>query len=141
MKKYKISDRWGIIACCILAFTSLGGAVYHLHILIPLINHGIKTEATVANIQKGGRNIKFAIYHYQIKSGDKLTSRDKFQMYIIRLHKGDRVTVIYDPENPEIVTADLGLWTWQGVVIFLFGFMFLMTIGVLILRYKSDNHL
>ena len=140
-EKYKVSDRLGIIACYIMAFTSLGAAVYHLHIILPLLDDGIRTEAIVVDIKKGAKNSKWAIYQYQTETGIQLTSRDKFQMYIVRLHKGNHVTVIYDPEKPETVTADLGLWTWQGVVIFMFGFLFLATLGVLILRYKPGKHL
>lgn len=138
-EKNKISDRLGIIACYIMAFTSLGAAFYHLHILLPLLYEGKRTEAIVVDIKRGAKNSKWAIYQYQTETGKQLTSRDQIQMYIIQLHKGDHLNVIYDPENPETITADLGLWTWQAPAIFLSGFLFLVTLGVLIHKNKHEN--
>ena len=137
-EKNKRSDRLGIIACYIMAFASLWAALHQLHILLPLLDEGKRTEAIVVDIKRGAKNSKWAIYQYQAETGKQITSRDQFQMYIIRQHKGDNLIVIYDPENPETVTADLGLWTWQAPAIFLFGFLFLATLGILILQSRHD---
>ena len=137
--KTKVSDRAAIIACYVLAFASLAGAIYHTQLLLPLLNHGKRTEAVIVSIDKGAKGSKFAIYQFDTDTDQQMTSRDMFQMYFIRLHKGERVTVIYDPNNKRMVTADLGLWNWQGTAIFLFGFVFLASFGVLILRYKPKK--
>lgn len=134
-----ISDRAAIFACCFLALTSLAISVYQIQQLAPLLKNGKHAEAVVIGIERGFRNSKRAIYQFPVETGNTVTSRDIFQMYIIRLHKGDHVTVMYDPSDTENVTADTGLWIWQGPVIFLFGFVFLVTTGVLIFRFKPGK--
>ena len=137
--KAKISDRAAIIACYVLAFTSLAAAIYHTQLLLPLLDNGKRAEAIVVAIDRGAKGSKFAIYQFDTETEQQVTSRDNFQMYFIRLHKGEHVTVIYDPKDTSIITADLGLWNWQGTAIFLFGFVFLASFGVLILRYKPKK--
>lgn len=137
--KSKISNRAGLIACYILAFTSLALAVYHSQLLLQLLGDGKRAHAIVAEIKRGAKNSKWAVYQFNTGTGEAVTARDKFPMYIIRLHKGDHVTVIYNPADTGTVTADLGLWIWQGPIIFLFGFIFLAGTGVLILRFKPKQ--
>ena len=137
--KTKISDRAGIIACYFLAFASLVACIYHTQLLLHLLNKGKQAEAVVVEIKRGAKNSKWAIYQFNTEAGQQVTSRDTFPMYFIRLHKGDHVTVIYDPSDASIVTADLGLWVWQGTIIFLFGFVFLVTLGIFILRFKPQK--
>lgn len=135
----KISDRAGIIACYILAFASLAAAIYHTQLLLPLLDKGERAEAVVMEIKTGAKSSKWAVYGFNTETGRAVTSRDIFPMYFIRLHQGDHVTVIHDPVETGIVTADLGLWVWQGTIIFLSGFIFLAILGVLILRFKSKK--
>lgn len=135
----KKSDRTAFIACYILAITSLVAAIYHVQLLVPLLKDGKRAEAAVVGIERGFRNSKRAVYQFATETGNQVTARDIFQMYIIRLHKGDHVTVVYDPSDSGHVTADLGLWVWQGPAIFLFGFVFLATFGILILRFKPGK--
>ena len=139
MMKARISNRAGIIACYFLAFTSLVLAIYHTQLLLRLLDNGRRAEAVVTEIKRGARNSKWAVYRYNTETGRKVTAQDKFPMYIIHLHKGDHITLIYDPADTGMVTADLGFWLWQGPIIFLFGFLFLATTGVLILRFKPKQ--
>lgn len=103
------------------------------------MKNGKHVEAIVIGIERGFRNSKRAIYQFPVETGKTVTARDIFQMYIIRQHKGDHVTVVYDPSNTDNVTADTGLWIWQGPVIFLFGFVFLVTTGILIFHFKPGR--
>lgn len=135
----RISDRTAVIACYILAVTSLVAAIYHIQLLLPLLNDGKRAAAVVIGIDVGAKNSKRAVYQFTTETGKQVMARDIFQMYIIRLHKGDHVTVMYDPSDSSRVTADSGLWVWQGPVIFLFGFFFLATFGILILRFKPAS--
>lgn len=137
IKTTRVSDRNAAIAAYLLAFVCLVAATYHIKLLLPLLKHGIRTEAVVTGIDVGAKGNKKAIYRYQTKTGAEISSRDIFQLYLIRLHKGDRVTVIYDSDDATVVTADLGLWVWQGPAIFLFGFVFFAALGILILKFKA----
>lgn len=133
----KTNDNAGAIAACILAIACLVASFYHVKQLLPLLKEGIKAEAVIIDIKSGAKDSKKAIYQFITDTGKQVTSQDIFQMYIIRQHKGDKATVIYDPSSPETVTADLGPWIWQGPIIFLFGFVFFTTLGILIIRHKQ----
>lgn len=50
--------------------------------------------------------------------GRTVRTRDLSQLHLIRPHRGQRVTVIYDPADPEQATIDLGPWTWQEPALF-----------------------
>jgi hypothetical protein len=132
----KKTGRWGIIACYILALVCLSAAIYQVKLLLPLLKGGRRAEALVIGIDVGVKGGKKAIFQFFTETGRDVTSRDMFDMYIIRLHKGEHVTVVYDPSDTKIVTADLGLWTWQGPAIFFFGFAFLAALGISLQRLK-----
>ena len=83
--KAKKSDLAAIIACYVLAFTSLAGAIYHTQLLLPLLDNGKRAEAIVVAIERGAKSSKFAIYQFDTETEQQVTSRDKFQMYFIRL--------------------------------------------------------
>lgn len=141
-KKLQVSDRTAAIAAFVLALASLYAANHQLQRMLPLLENGKRTDAVVTGIDRGARTSKWAIYRFVTEAGRTITARDLFQMYINRPHKGEHVTVIYDPSDPEKVTADLGLWIWQGPIIFLSGFVFLSGLGILILKFgsKKQNH-
>ena len=122
-----------------MALACLVASIYQTQLLLPLLKNGMRTEAIVVDIHRGAKGSKFAIYQFDTETDQQVTSRDNFQMYFIRLDKGEQVTVIYDPNDTNIITADLGLWNWQSTTIFLFGFVFLAILGLLILRYKPKQ--
>ena len=137
-KSKKANDLYAIIACIVLAVACLAAAIYHVNKLWPLLDHGKRAGAVVIDLHKGARGSKWAIYRFVTDKGDEVTARDLFQMYIIRLDRGDEVTVIYDPVDYNTVTADFGILTWQGPVIFLSGFILLTVLGILIKKYKPE---
>ena len=135
----KVSNRFAMLAAVVLALTSLFAAYYHVKYLLPFLDEGERVTALVVDIHRGARNSKWAVYTFHTREGQSVTARDLFQMYFKRLHRGEEVPVLYLPSNPKIVTADLGAWNWQGPAIFLFGFIFLLTIGILILGYRKEQ--
>lgn len=137
-KQIQVSDRTAAIASFVLALASLITAIYHMQILVPLLQDGKRAEATVTGFHRGARNTRWAIYRFSA-DGRTVTARDKFPLYIIRPGKGEQVVVVYDPADANIVTADLGIWIWQGPAIFLFGFVFLGGTGLLILHYRPGQ--
>jgi len=139
IKSTTTNDRAGIIACAILGIACLVMAYYHVQTLLPLLQNGKRAEAVVTGIDIGARNTKWAIYEFVTDTGKTVTARDVFQMYIHRPDKGNILTVLYDPTNPEIVTADRGMWNWEGAGIFLFGFVLFLALGLFILWYRKKQ--
>ena len=127
-----------MLAAVVLALTSLFAAYYHVKYLQPLLDEGERVTGLVVDIDHGAKGSKWAVYAFHTRDGQSITARDLFQMYFKRLDKGEEIPVLYLPSNPKIVTADLGAWNWQGPAIFLFGFVFLLTAGILILKYRKE---
>lgn len=136
-RNQKVSDRAGFVACVILALACLFAASYHTKQLLPLWNNGARAQATVVDIKRGARGSKWAIYNFITSEGQAITSRDMFQMYLIRPDLRDELTVFYSPDNPQVVTADFGWMTWQGTFIFSGGFLLLAGISLLIFRHRA----
>jgi len=124
----------GIIACFILAVICLASGIYHTHRLLFLINEGNRADAEVVGIDVGAKGGKRAVLQFVTDTGRTAVSRDLFLMLAFRFHKGDHVTVLYNPSDPGIASIDLGLWTWQQPVIFYFGFVFLGIPGLFLSR-------
>lgn len=122
----------GLSACWFLALVSLGCGVFSTNQLLHLIAEGEKTSAVVADIYVGAKGTKRAVLEFKDRNGGLVKARDIFQLFIIRPEAGDHVEVMYDPHEPEMVTMDLGPWTWQQPVIFYAGFLFLAGLGLLL---------
>jgi len=139
--KFQLSKRGndiaGVGAAIILALASLVACIYHTKILLDLNGNGVSAEALVVDIERGARNSKWAVYRFETESMGIHTTRDKFLQYIKRVKKGDVVQVIYDKNNPKLVTADLGPWTWQAPAIFGSAFVLLVLLPLLIWRHSK----
>jgi hypothetical protein len=60
-----------------------------------------------------------------------------FTMMVIRHHRGEQVTVLYDPADPSRATVDIGSWMWQAPGFLCFGGIFLT--GLLFFILKAEK--
>lgn len=134
-----LRNRIGLTAAGILALVSLGCAVYSTATLHYLLTEGVKTDGVVAGIHSGVKGAKRAILEFTDQQGRPVKTRDYCQFFLIRPDRGEQVTVIYDPENPETATIEMGIWTWQQPVAFYLGFLFLAAIGIFIFSTETNS--
>ncbi|MCP3870700.1 MAG: DUF3592 domain-containing protein [Gammaproteobacteria bacterium] len=127
---------WGLTACFLLAVTFLAAGVYEIGFLMPLLNDGKRADATVVEIKIGVKGGKRALLQFVTEAGKTEVADDHFEMLFFRFEKGARVTVLYDPKNPQIATIDLGLWVWQLPMFFFSGFLILSILGIVLFRHK-----
>lgn len=125
-------DALGCVAAVVVALASLAGCLYHVSVLLDLTRDGIRAPAQVVGFERGARNTKWAVYRFAVEGGETVTARDVFQQYVRRVEKGEAIVVLYDPEEPSRVTADLGAWNWQAPVIFGGGFVLLIGLAIAI---------
>jgi hypothetical protein len=133
------STLWGMIACYVLALACLAGGVYQAVVLLSLINNGRSAQALVVDADVGVKGNKRAVLRFVTDTGDTVVSRDQFDMLLFRFEKGDSVTVLYDPLDTRSVTVDLGLWLWLQPAVFIFGFVFLIALGILLSRLRRPG--
>ena len=141
-RESRASRRWskdalGCIAALVIALASLAACLYHVSVLLDLTRNGIRSPAQVVGFERGARNTKWAVYRYSTGTGQTVTARDVFQQYVRRVGKGQAIVVLYDPEEPSRVTADLGPWNWQGPAIF--GVGFALTAGLAVAIASTDQ--
>jgi len=125
--------------CFLLALACLVAAIYELQLLLPLVDRGSRADAEVVAVERGVKGTKKAVYRFVTTGGEDLVTPDRLDMYLVRLHTGERVAVFYDPSDPTLVTADLGLWGWQGPAIFLSGAVFLVALGLVLPWMKKNS--
>lgn len=138
-RSVRIPDWAALVACAILAIACLIAAIYHVRSLSSLLERGERTEAVVTGFRSGARNARWAVYEFTTADGIAASAADIFQLYLHRPNRGDTLRVIYDPRDPAIVTADRGLWTWEGAGIFGFGTLLFVALWVLILTHSRKR--
>ncbi len=124
----------GVAACFLLGAACLAAAISQARLIHHLVIEGRRAEAMVVGIEKGAKGTRKAVYRFTNDTGETLTLPDAFAFYLVRPHQGDSLTVRYDPSRPRRVTADLGIWTWQGPTIFAGGFILLFALGIILIR-------
>jgi co-chaperonin GroES (HSP10) len=127
---------WGVIACYALAFACLAGATYQAGILLSLMHNSQEAQARVIDVDVGVKGNKRALLRFVTETGDTIIARDMFDMLLFRFEQGDSVTVLYDPSDTRSVTIDLGLWLWLQPAVFMFGFFFLVALGMWLSRLR-----
>ena len=139
MNRQKTVAQLGFVGGLLLAFTSLGIGIYQTMVLLHLLNNGKRAHGVVIDIDVGVKGGRKAVFQFTTESGQLVTSRDVFQMILIRHRKGDTVTVLYDPSNVKAATVDMGLWTWQEPGALYFGFVFLLGLTLFLRRWELKD--
>ena len=129
----------GLVATAILGVACLIAGSYLAKELRSLTESGLRTQALVADIERGARNSRWPVYEFSTISGVDVRARDINQLMFAPIDAGDTVTVIYDPADPSRVTADLGLWVWRGPLIFFSGAALLAALGAAIWRHARQT--
>lgn len=122
----------GLVATAILGLACLVAGTYLAGELRSLSGSGLRAQALVADIERGARNSRWPVYEFSTDSGAKVRARDVNQLMFAPIDAGDTVSVFYDPADPARVTADLGLWTWRGPIVFFAGAALLAALGAAI---------
>ena len=125
-----------MIACYALALACLAGGVYQAQVLLSLLHNGRTAQAQVIDVDVGAKGNKRAVLRFVTETGDTVVARDQFDMLLFRFEQGDSVTVLYDTSNTRNVTIDLGAWLWLQPAVFIFGFFFLIALGILLTRLR-----
>jgi hypothetical protein len=133
------SDILGILACLILALLSLAFGLYLSMQVQRMESAGMHSDAIVTHIETGAKNSKIAIVAFKTEDNVEIEARCIFQMFVIRPKIGDKVTVLYDPREPETVMIDNGIWNWDQPVFGILGGFMLLGLAVLILKSQSKQ--
>ena len=71
--------------------------------------------------------------------GPRRASRDLLQgsPFLVRHEVGDKVTVLYDPHDPETVMIDNGGWNWDQPIFGVLGGLLLLGLAVALFRSRG----
>jgi len=129
----------GSIACVIMGLLSLAFGCFMSIQVQRLESTGMHADAIVTHVKTGAKNSKTATVAFQTTDGDNIQAQCIFQMFVIRHEKGDRVSVLYDPGDPDTVMIDNGIWNWDQPAFGLLGGIMLLGLAVLILRSQAKQ--
>lgn len=138
-KVLKRNDCLGLAATVIFAIACIGAGAFLLLKILRLTGDGLHAEARVVAIERGAKSSKWPVYEFATANGREVRARDLTQRMFAPIERGDTVPVLYDPANPSLVAADLGIWLWRGPVIFFAGSVFLSGLGVAIWLHGRRN--
>jgi uncharacterized membrane protein len=131
----------GSIACVIFALLSLAIGFFMSMQVQRMKSVGIHADAIVTHIRTGAKNSKTAIVAFKTEDNVEIETKCIFQMFVIRHETGDKVTVLYDPSEPETVMIDNGIWNWDQPVFGILGGFMLLGLAVLILRSQPKQNI
>jgi hypothetical protein len=124
----------GCIASIIFALLSLAMG-WHTGLQVNRMETaGIQAEAVVTAVHTGARNSKTAVVAFRTGRDEEIVTECLSPMLLVRNNVGDRVTVLYEPDEPTKAMIDNGAWNWGQPVIGVAGFVVLAGIAVLMLK-------
>jgi len=98
-----------------------------------LLQQGVETTGVVVGIDVGVRGIKRVEARFATLDEHVVVGRDVHTTQWFDANKiGDRVTLYYDPKEPETILISRGLWMWSNPAILLAGGAVLCGFGVFI---------
>lgn len=102
-----------------LGLMVFGGGVYLAKDLVSLMIVAERADGRVVSLKRqynanseGSSYTYYPVVEYQNLNGETIRFQDKVGSSPATDRRGDRVRVIYDPDNADRVRIDRGLWNW-----------------------------
>lgn len=118
---------WGIAIILLIAVGALGGTVYTTKQQQEFLQSASKTLGTVTGFDSStsdGTTTYRPIVRYQFSGGSDVTFTSSWGSSNPSESKGDKVLVIFDPDNKRSAQLDKGIFNW--IIPGIFGFVALM---------------
>jgi hypothetical protein len=121
-----------ILLLAVLAFV-VGG--FGLSERQHLLKQGVDTTGVVVGIDVGVRGIRSVEAKFETLDDHVVVGRDIHKTQWFSANEiGDRVALHYDPQEPEKILIDRGLWVWLNPAFLLAGGVLLCGLGVFIYK-------
>ena len=127
-----------LTAMLFVAALAFGAGVSGLAERRQLLTHGVETDGVVVGIDVGVKGIRSVEARFETLDDHVVTGRYVHKTQWFDANEiGDRVTLNYDPREPEKILIRRGLWMWSNPAFMLAGGAFLCGLGVFIYRHST----
>ena len=136
--KQPVNPKLLLTAMLFAAVLASAAGVFGLSERQHLLKQGVETTGVVVGIDVGVRGIRNVEARFATLDDHVVVGRDVHTTQWFNANKiGDRVTLNYDPEEPEKILISRGLWMWSNPALLLAGGAILCGFGVFI--YKQST--
>jgi hypothetical protein len=136
--KQSVNPKLLLTAMLFLAVLASVVGVFGLSERQHLLKQGVETTGVVVGIDVGARGIRSVEARFATLDDHVVVGRDVHKTQWFNANKiGDRVALHYDPQEPEKILIDRGLWMWSNPAFLLAGGAILCGLGVFI--YKQST--
>jgi len=137
MKK-PVSPKLLLTAMLFAALLAFVVGVFELSERQHLLKQGVETTGVVVGIDVGVKGIRSVEARFTTLNDHLVVGRDVHKTQWINANKiGDRVTLHYDPQEPEKILIGRGLRMWSNPAFLLAGGALLCGFGVFIYKHST----
>jgi len=105
-----------------------------------LLTKGIETTGLVVGIDVGVRGMRSVEATFTTPNGDEVVGRDVHKTQWFDANQvGDKVTLFYDPREPEKILISRGLSIWSNPAFLLAAGVFLCGFAIYIYKHSTSN--
>ena len=105
-----------------------------------LLKQGVETTGVVVGIDVGVRGTRSVEARFTTLDGHLVVGLDIHKTQWFDANKiGESISLHYDPQEPEKILIDRGVWMWSNPALLLAGGAFLCGLGVFIHRRSSGK--
>ena len=141
MKK-PVNPKLLLTAMLFAAVLSSVAGVFGLFERQHLLKQGVETTGVVVGIDVGVRGIRTVEARFATLDDHVVVGRDVHTTQWFNANKiDDRVTLHYDPKEPEKILISRGLWMWSNPAFLLAGGVILFGLGVFIYKQSTAKPL
>lgn len=105
-----------------------------------LLNQGVETTGLVVGIDVGVKGLRSVEARFTTREGDVVVGRDVHKTQWFDANEiGDRVTLHYDPREPEKILIGRGLSMWSNPAFLLAAGVFLCGLAAFIYKHSTAS--
>lgn len=136
--KQPVNPKLLLTAMLFLAVVASVIGVFELFERQHLLKQGVNTTGVVVGIDVGVKGVRSVEVRFATLDDHVVVGRDIHKTQWINANKvGDRVTLYYDPQEPEKILIGRGLWIWSNPAFLLAGGALLCGFGVFIYKHST----
>jgi hypothetical protein len=140
--KRSVNPKLLLFAMLLLAAVAFLAGVYAMSERQHLLSQGVETTGLVVGIYVGVKGLRSVEAEFTTREGDVVVGRDVHKTQWFDANDiGDRVTLHYDPQEPEKILIIRCLAMWSNPAFLLAGGVFLCGLAVFIFKHSTANQI
>jgi hypothetical protein len=138
--KQPVNPKLLLTAMLLMAVLATVGGAFQLSERQQLLKQGVETTGVVVGIDVGVRGIRSVKARFATLDGRTVVGHDVHKTQWLNANEiGELVALHYDPQEPEKILIDRGLWMWSNPAFLLAGGAILCALGIFIYKQPTTK--